>query len=193
MTLDESIQRMRLQVIRRASEIGASAACRQITACDAASSYGVARILRELSAAAVAQFLRDVLQPAVTRAGWSLRRVLTDGGPEFKAEFAAACAPPGHSPHADQAAPRWTNGFVERLQRPSIRAIVSAAARRRPSSTAPWRPGSSMRSSGRRKCQHQPDPGPSSTFRSITRRWGVAVPLRIAIAQNRARDSARRP
>ena len=107
MTLDESIQRMRLQVIRRASEIGASAACRQITACDAASSYGVARILRELSAAAVAQFLRDVLQPAVTRAGWSLRRVLTDGGPEFKAEFAAACAPPGHSPHADQAAPRF--------------------------------------------------------------------------------------
>jgi Integrase core domain/Helix-turn-helix domain len=64
----------------------------QVTACDVASSYGVARILPELSAAAVASFLRTVVVPAVRQAGWSVERVLTDGGGEFKAEFAAACA-----------------------------------------------------------------------------------------------------
>lgn len=88
----------------------------QITACDAASSYGVAGILPELSAAAVAQFLREVLLPAVTRAGWSLRRVLTDGGPEFKAEFAAACAALGIRHTRIKPRHAWTNGFVERLQ-----------------------------------------------------------------------------
>jgi transposase InsO family protein len=88
----------------------------QITACDAASSYGVARILPELSAAAVARFLRDVLLPAVTGAGWSLRRVLTDGGPEFKAEFAAACTALGIRHTRIKPRHAWTNGFVERLQ-----------------------------------------------------------------------------
>jgi len=88
----------------------------QITACDAASSYGVARILPELSAAAVAQFLQDVLVPAVARAGWSLRRVLTDGGGEFKAEFAAACAALGIRHTRIKPRHAWTNGFVERLQ-----------------------------------------------------------------------------
>ena len=46
----------------------------QITACDAASSYGVARILPALSARAVASFLRQALLPAVHRAGWNLAR-----------------------------------------------------------------------------------------------------------------------
>jgi len=63
----------------------------QITACDAASSFGVAGILPELSARAVAQFLRDILVPAVVRADWTVRRVPTDGGSEFKAQFDAAC------------------------------------------------------------------------------------------------------
>jgi transposase InsO family protein len=88
----------------------------QITACDAASSYGVARILPELSAAAVAQFLRDVLVPAVARAGWTLRRVLTDGGGEFKAEFDAACRALGIRHTRIRPRHAWTNGFVERLQ-----------------------------------------------------------------------------
>jgi transposase InsO family protein len=88
----------------------------QITACDAASSYGVARILPELSAVAVAQFLRAVLVPAVARAGWPLRRVLTDGGGEFKAEFDAACAQLGIRHTRIKPRHAWTNGFVERLQ-----------------------------------------------------------------------------
>ena len=88
----------------------------QITACDAASSYGVARILPELSAGAVAKFLRDVLVPAVGRAGWTVRRVLTDGGSEFKAEFDAACVALGIRHTRIRPRHAWTNGFVERLQ-----------------------------------------------------------------------------
>ena len=88
----------------------------QITACDAASSYGVARILPELSAAAVAHFLHEVLVPVVRRAGWTLRRVLTDGGGEFKAEFDAACVALGIRHTRIKPRHAWTNGFVERLQ-----------------------------------------------------------------------------
>jgi transposase InsO family protein len=88
----------------------------QITACDAASSYGVARILPELSPTAVAHFLREVLVPAVSQAGWRLRRVLTDGGSEFKAEFEAACGQLGIRHTRIRPRHAWTNGFVERLQ-----------------------------------------------------------------------------
>ena len=73
MTLDESIQAQRVGKVW------------QITVCDAASSYGVARILPALTARAVATFLRQVLVPAVRGAGWRVERVLTDGGGEFKA------------------------------------------------------------------------------------------------------------
>jgi transposase InsO family protein len=88
----------------------------QITACDAASSYGVARILPALSPAATARFLRDVLLPAVRRAGWPLQRVLTERGNEFKAEFAATCAALGIRQTRIKTRHAWTNGFVERLQ-----------------------------------------------------------------------------
>jgi transposase InsO family protein len=88
----------------------------QVTACDAASSYGVARILPELTAAAVATFLRTVVVPALRQAGWSVERVLTDGGGEFKAEFAAACAALGIRHTRIKPRHAWTNGFVERLQ-----------------------------------------------------------------------------
>ena len=88
----------------------------QITACDAASSSGVARILPELAAPAGAQFLRDVLVPAVGRAGWTVRRVLTDGGGEFKGEFHTACRALGIRHTRIKPRHAWTNGFVERLQ-----------------------------------------------------------------------------
>jgi hypothetical protein len=55
----------------------------QITACDAACSYGVAWLLPAHTAEAAAHFLRRVVLPLYRRAGWRLRRVLTDGGPEF--------------------------------------------------------------------------------------------------------------
>jgi len=87
----------------------------QITACDAACSYGVARLLPELSAAAVATFLRQVLVPIYRRAGWPVQRVLTDGGSEFKAAFEVACKDLGIRHTRTKPRHAWTNGFVERL------------------------------------------------------------------------------
>ena len=88
----------------------------QITACDAASSYGIARILPALSHTAVSRFLRHVLLPLVRRAGWTLQRVLTDGGGEFKASFDDTCRELGIRHTRIQPRHAWTNGFVERLQ-----------------------------------------------------------------------------
>lgn len=88
----------------------------QITACDAACSYGVARLLPAFSAEAAAAFLRGVLVPLYRRAGWPLRRVLTDGGSEFKGAFAHACRVLGVRHTRTQPRHAWTNGFVERLQ-----------------------------------------------------------------------------
>ena len=88
----------------------------QITACDGACSYGVARLLPALSAAATAAFLRTVLVPLYRRAGWPLQRVLTDGGTEFKGAFDAACRARGIRHSRTQPRHAWTNGFVELLQ-----------------------------------------------------------------------------
>ena len=88
----------------------------QITACDAACSYGVAWLLPELSAAATATFLRQLLLPLYRRAGWPVQRVLTDGGSEFKAAFAASCRALGIKHTRILPRHAWTNGFVERLQ-----------------------------------------------------------------------------
>jgi transposase InsO family protein len=88
----------------------------QITACDAASSYGVATILPALAPEAAASFLRQVLVPLFRKAGWSIQRVLTDGGNEFKAAFDEACAALGIRHTRTKPRHAWTNGFVERLQ-----------------------------------------------------------------------------
>jgi transposase InsO family protein len=88
----------------------------QITACDAASSYGVAGILPELSPEAAAAFLRATLVPVFRRAGWTIQRVLTDGGNEFKATFDDACQALGIRHTRTKPRHAWTNGFVERLQ-----------------------------------------------------------------------------
>lgn len=88
----------------------------QITACDAACSYGVAWLLPALTAEAAAAFLRQILQPLYQRAGWPLQRVLTDGGSEFKGAFADACQQLGIRQTRTKPRHAWTNGFVERLQ-----------------------------------------------------------------------------
>jgi hypothetical protein len=49
-----------------------------VTACDAASSFGIARILPALSPTATARLLRDVVVPTARRAGWRVQRVLKD-------------------------------------------------------------------------------------------------------------------
>jgi transposase InsO family protein len=88
----------------------------QITACDAACSYGVAWLLPALSAEAAAAFLSEILVPLYRRAGWPIKRVLTDGGAEFKGAFAEACQTLGIRHTRTKPRHAWTNGFVERLQ-----------------------------------------------------------------------------
>jgi transposase InsO family protein len=88
----------------------------QITACDAATSYGLAGLLPAHDAAAAATFLREVVVPHYRRAGWRVRRVLTDGGPEFQGAFDAACRQLGLRHTRTKPRHAWTNGFVERLQ-----------------------------------------------------------------------------
>jgi transposase len=50
------------------------------------------------------------------RAGWPVRRVLTDGGPEFQGAFDAACRQLALRHTRTKPRHAWTNGFVERLQ-----------------------------------------------------------------------------
>lgn len=88
----------------------------QITACDAASSFACARIIPANTAEHAAAFLREVLVPLFRKAGWTLRRVLTDRGSEFKAEFDVACVELGIRHTRTKPRHAWTNGFVERLQ-----------------------------------------------------------------------------
>src|SRR5256886_3443538 len=88
----------------------------QITACDAATSYGLAGLLPAHDAVAAATFLREVVVPHYQRAGWPMRRVLTDGGPEFKGAFDAACRRLRIRHTRTKPRHAWTNGFVERLQ-----------------------------------------------------------------------------
>ena len=88
----------------------------QITACDAASSYGWARIIP-----GAARFLREVVAPECTGAGWKLRRVLTDGGSEFKGEFDRACRELKIVHTRTKPRHAWTNGFVERFQETILR------------------------------------------------------------------------
>lgn len=91
----------------------------QLTACDAASSYGAARVVvapTSVMAVQARAFLKEVLIPLYEEAGWPIRRVLTDGGSEFKGEFHQACRDRGIRHTRIKPGHAWTNGFVERLQ-----------------------------------------------------------------------------
>ena len=89
----------------------------QITACDAACSYGWARVQAgEITAAAVCSFLTEVVLPVYQRAGWTLRRVLTDRGKEFKGAFDEGLARLQLRHTRTKPRHAWTNGFVERFQ-----------------------------------------------------------------------------
>jgi transposase InsO family protein len=103
----------------------------QITACDAATSYGLAGLLPAHDAVAAATFLREVVVPHLQRAGWPVRRVLTDGGPEFKGAFDVACRELGLRHTRTKPRHAWTNGFVERLQGTILQELWRVAFRRR--------------------------------------------------------------
>jgi len=103
----------------------------QITACDAATSYGLAGLLPALSAAAAAAFFREILLPHYRRAGWPVQRVLTDGGSEFYGAFDETCRQLGIRHTRTQPRHAWTNGFVERLQGTILQEHWRVAFRRR--------------------------------------------------------------
>lgn len=89
----------------------------QLTACDAASSYGLARLfLGDPNAAVAARFLREVIVPEFQRAGFPVKRVLTDRGSEFKGDFGRACGALRLRHTRTKPRHAFTNGFVERLQ-----------------------------------------------------------------------------
>lgn len=76
-------------------------------------------------------FLTEVLVPQFARAGWKLRRVLTDRGSEFKGEFDQACRDLGITHSRTKPRHAWTNGFVERLQGTILHEHWRVAFRRR--------------------------------------------------------------
>jgi transposase InsO family protein len=87
----------------------------QLTACDAACSYGLAQLTTAFSAATAARFLAERVVPAYRAAGWSLLRVLTDQGSEYRGGFDRTCAELGIAHTRTQPRHAWTNGFAERL------------------------------------------------------------------------------
>lgn len=90
----------------------------QITACDAACSFGTAQVFiaPQPTAEIAARFLRDVLVPLYREAGWPIQRLLTDRGSEFRGAFDEACRELGLRHTRTKPRHAWTNGFVERLQ-----------------------------------------------------------------------------
>jgi len=88
----------------------------QLTACDAASSYGMAKVVSANNATEAATFLHDVVSAEMEKAGWKLWRVLTDGGSEFKGAFDEMCRELNVRHTRTKPRHAWTNGFVERLQ-----------------------------------------------------------------------------
>ena len=103
----------------------------QITACDAASSYAIAKVVPACSAAEAAAFLQHVVVTTLAEAGWRLQRVLTDGGSEFKGEFDVVCRELNVRHTRTKPRHAWTNGFVERLQQTILHEHWRIAFRRR--------------------------------------------------------------
>jgi transposase InsO family protein len=102
----------------------------QYTACDAACSHAVARLSTDFSADAAARFLREVVQE-YARAGWSVQRVLSDRGPEYRGTLDQTCRELGIKHTRTKPRHAWTNGFVERLQGTILSELWRVEFRRR--------------------------------------------------------------
>ncbi len=103
----------------------------QITACDAASSYAMAKVVSVCNAEQTGAFLKHVVASTLAEAGWRLQRVLTDGGSEFKGEFDKVCSESNVRHTRTKPRHAWTNGFVERLQGTILHEHWRIAFRRR--------------------------------------------------------------
>lgn len=102
----------------------------QYTACDAACSYAVARLSTEFSAEAAAAFLREVVTQ-YAQAGWTVQRVLSDQGNEYRGGFDQVCRELGIGHTRTKPRHAWTNGFVERLQGTILAELWRVEFRRR--------------------------------------------------------------
>jgi len=102
----------------------------QLTACDAACSFGIAGLSRELVARQTTRFLTERVLPAYRRAGHQVAAVLTDRGVEFSAAFDAACQKLAIEHRRTRPRHAWTNGFVERLQGTILSELWRCAFRR---------------------------------------------------------------
>lgn len=102
----------------------------QYTACDAASSFGIAALSVDHDASTAARFLTRTVVPWFQRAGHRLRAVLTDRGGEFYEDFDAACRRLRIQHKRTRPRHPWTNGFVERLQGTILTELWRCAFRR---------------------------------------------------------------
>jgi hypothetical protein len=84
----------------------------QLTACDAACSYGIATLVPRVTQHAAINFLRKHVVPAYERAGHRIQAVLTDGGPEWQTRFVAACRELGVSHRRTRPRHAWTTDEI---------------------------------------------------------------------------------
>lgn len=104
----------------------------QYTACDAATSFGVARLITgNWSAKKSAAFLQEAVIPVFNGLGLNVQRVLTDRGREYFGAFDNLCAARGIRHTRTKARHAWTNGFVERLQGTILNELWRVVFRRR--------------------------------------------------------------
>ena len=103
----------------------------QYTACDAATSFALARLMPGNPNSTKAKaFLTETVIPFFDNAALPLQRVLTDRGSEYKGEFSKACRNSGVRQTRIKPRHAWTNGFVERLQGTILREHWRIAFRR---------------------------------------------------------------
>ena len=102
-----------------------------MTGGDVASSYPWAQlVVGDVTSADTWRFVETVIRGAYRAAGWTLQRVLTDRGHEFKGAFTVGCERRGIRVTRTKPRHAWTNGFVERVQGTILHAHWRLAFRR---------------------------------------------------------------
>jgi transposase InsO family protein len=91
----------------------------------------MAKVVPANNATEAATFLRDVVAVELNEAGWTLWRVLTDGGSEFKGAFDEMRRDLNVRHTRTKPRHAWTNGFVKRLQGTILHEHWRIAFRRR--------------------------------------------------------------
>jgi len=101
----------------------------QVTACDAASSFALAKVVAVCNASEAAIFLKQIVATTLADAGWRLQRVRPTAAVSSKASSTRHVVSRTSATHEHSHA--WKNGFVERLQRAILNEHWRIAFRRR--------------------------------------------------------------